>query len=226
MIDLNLLSILVERLRSESIGDPKWIKEKGVYEYQDHSAKVVAVLKLIRAAQGVHSLELLCRAGLFIDFGVIIRCVNDCEAEVYFLLENFPKSSGNVDKFVASFFASSIDGYLSNETNVVQTDKIKSAMVRVLKGSQDEATRKTIDQIYKTFCGYVHANYAHIMEIYGGPQNFNIPGVPSLQQRQIRMEHVELAANSVLHAAAFIAHTIGLKDLHRDIAQSWQQPVA
>jgi hypothetical protein len=223
-MNLNQLSILVEKLRKQAIGEPKWITEKGVYEYQDHSAKVVAVLKIIRAAQGVHALDLLCRSGFFIDFGVIIRCVNDCEAEAYFLLENFPSTTSNVDKFVNSFFANSIDGYLSNQTPPVATEKIKSAMVRVLKGSQDDATRAAIDRIYKTFCGYVHANYAHIMEVYGGSvPDFNITGVPSLQQRQIRMEHVDLAGNGVLHAAAFIAHTLGLKDLHHDIVRSWQQ---
>jgi hypothetical protein len=58
------------------------------------------------------------------------------------------------------------------------------------------------------------------MEIYNGStRDFNLAGVPSSQQRQMRMEHVELAANSVLHAAAFIAHTLGLKDLHHDIVQ-------
>jgi hypothetical protein len=35
------------------------------------------------------------------------------------------------------------------------------------------------------------------------------------------MEGVELAATVVLHAAAFIAHTLGLKDLHHDIVKSW-----
>jgi hypothetical protein len=223
MMNLNLLANLVERLRKEAVGDPKWIKEKGVYEYQEHSAKVVAVLKLIRAAQGVHSLDLLCRSGLFIDFCVIIRCVNDCEAEVYFLMENFPRTSGNVDKFVKSFFASNIYGYLSNEAHPVPMDKIKSAMVRVLNGSQDEATRAIIDRIYKTFCGYAHANYAHIMEIYGGAPDFNISGVPSVQQRQMRIEHVHLAADGVLHAAAFVAHTLNLTGLYHDIVQSWHQ---
>jgi hypothetical protein len=117
MMNLGQLSILVERLRKEAIGEPTWINEKRVYEYQDNSAKVVAVLKVVRAAQGVHTLDLLCRSGMFVDFGVVIRCVFDCEAEVYFLLENFPNTSGKVDKFVNAFFASSIDGYLSNETH-------------------------------------------------------------------------------------------------------------
>jgi len=222
-MNLEKLYILVERLRKEAIGEPKWIPSKEVYEYPDHSAKVVAVLKLTRAAHGIAALNLLCGSGLFIDFGVIIRCVNDCVEEVYFLLEEFPKTSGNVDQFVKSFFESTIDGYLSSETPSVPKQKIRSAVVRVLKDGQDEETRRIIERIYKTFCGYVHANYAHIMEVYNGSTcDFNLAGVPSIQQRQMRMEHVELAANSVLHACAFLAHTLGLKDLHHDIVQSWQ----
>jgi hypothetical protein len=97
-------------------------------------------------------------------------------------------------------------------------------MVRVLKGGQDDETHTKIQNIYKTFSGYVHANYAHIMEIYNGSTlHFSLAGVSSIQQRKMRMEAVELSANSVLHATAFIAHTLGLKDLHRDIVQSWQQ---
>ncbi|MGC2203322.1 MAG: hypothetical protein WA633_24670, partial [Stellaceae bacterium] len=41
------------------------------------------------------------------------------------------------------------------------------------------------------------------------------------RQRQLRMAHVILAANSVLHAAAFIAHTLGMADLHHDIVQEF-----
>jgi len=223
-MNLDRLASLVERLRKEAVGDPQWIKDSGVYEYHDHSAKVVAVLKLVRAAHGVHAIDLLCRAGLFIDFGVIIRCVNDCAEEIYFLLEQFPAASGNVDQFVKAFFESSIEGYLSSETPPVPTKKIRSAAVRVLRGGHDDRTRKIMDNIYKTFCGYVHADYSHVMEVYNGAtRDFNLAGVPSNQQRQMRMEHVELATASVLHAAAFIAHKLGLQDLHYDIALSLGQ---
>jgi hypothetical protein len=217
---LDQLFILVERLRKEAIGEPNRIDEKKVYEYQDHSAKVVAVLKIIRAAQGLTALELLRRRGLFIDFGVIFRCVYDCQAEVYFLLEGFPNTSGNVDQFVKSFFESTIDGHLSKETSSVPTKKIRSANVRFLKDRPDEETRTIMDNIYKTCSGYVHANYAHIMEMYNGQTiDFSLHGVPDLQQRQVRIEHVELAANMVRQAAAFVAHTLGLKDLYHDFLQ-------
>ncbi len=223
-MNLNQLFIFAERLRKEAIGEPNWVEEKGVFEYQNHSAKVVAILKLMRAAQGVNTLDLLCRHGLFIDLGVIFRCVHDCDAEIYFLLERFPETSSTVDQFVNAFFGSTIDEYLSTEIPSVPTKKIRSAMVRVLKNGQDEETHKRIQNIYKTFSGYVHANYAHIMEIYNGStRDFSLAGVSSIQQRAIRMEAVELAANSVVHAAAFIAHTAKLNDLYREIVQSWQQ---
>ena len=94
-------------------------------------------------------------------------------------------------------------------------------MVRVFKGRHDDVMLKLIEKIYKTFCGYVHANYAHTMEVYNGKtRDFNLSGVPSMQQRQMRMEHVELAASAVLRAAEFIADTLDLKDLHHDILQA------
>jgi hypothetical protein len=95
---------LVERLRIEAIGTPEFILETQAYVYKEQSAKVVAVLKIIRATQGLSAMKLLCQSGLFIDFGVTIRCVNDCIDEVYFLLEDFPKTSSNVDRFVKGFF--------------------------------------------------------------------------------------------------------------------------
>jgi hypothetical protein len=52
----------------------------------------------------------------------------------------------------------------------------------------------------------------------GGTCDFNLSGVPSPRQRQMRMAHVILPANS---AAAFIAHTLGMADLYHDIVQKF-----
>lgn len=88
---LENLSILIERLRKEAIGEPQWIAENEVLEYQEHSAKVVAILKLVRAMHGVSSLGLLCSKGLFIDAGAIMRSVNDCTSEIYFFARELPE---------------------------------------------------------------------------------------------------------------------------------------
>jgi hypothetical protein len=150
-MQLDQVFVLVERLRKEAIGEPKWIEDKRVYEYQEQSARVVAILKITRAAQGLPALVLLCSSGFFIDFGAIMRCVNDCAEEVYFLMEDLNNPSTHVDQFVKEFFESTIDDHLLKKTPSVQRDKIRSAVVRVLKDKQDENTRNLMDNIYKTF---------------------------------------------------------------------------
>lgn len=87
-LDLGGLCILIGRLRKSAIGEPHKITETDAFENQNHSAAAVAVLKLVRAAHGLNAMNVLCRSGLFIDFGAIIRCVNDAVDEVYFLLRN------------------------------------------------------------------------------------------------------------------------------------------
>ena len=224
---LDQLFPLVERLRVEAIGTPEFVLGTRAYVYKEQSAKVVAVLKIIRAAQSLSAMKLLCQSGLFIDFGVTIRCINDCLDAVYFLMEEFPKTSGNVDKFVKGFFESEMttDGYRSQTTPAVETTKIRSARVRYLKGAHDDATHKLLERLHKTFSGYVHANCAEIMETFGSPaRNFNLAGIPSVEERQKRMDYVELETDAVLRTASLVAHTLGLNALHQDIARSSQQP--
>lgn len=222
-MDLDLLKTLTERLRAESIGDPEWVESKGVFEYPNQSVEVVTVLKVVRAAQGVHAMDLLCRSGLFVDMGAIYRCVGDCTSEVYFLLENYPKQSSNVQKFLKHFFSKTIDEDLSSEEEHVATKKIHNAMIRSLTGSkQDERIKKSLTNVYKTFSDYIHAGYSHIMENFGGPipnRSFNISGIPSQEQKDIRMQNVIEAYKDVLYAIGHVAHTFGLKELYRDVMQ-------
>ena len=222
-MNLDLLKTLTERLRAESVGDPVWVESKRVFEYSDQSIEVVTVLKLVRAAQGIHALNLLCRSGLFVDVGAIYRCVGDCISEVYFLLENYPEQSSNVKKFLKEFYSKTIDGHLSSEEEHVSTKKIHNAMIRSLTGSdQDERTKKSLTNVYKTFSGYTHAGYSHIMHMYGGPfpnLSFNISGIPSQEQKDMNMQLVIEAYKSVLYAIAYVARTFGLKELYRNVMQ-------
>jgi hypothetical protein len=220
-MDLNILSTLTERLRAESIGDPEWVESKRVFEYSTQSVEVVTVLKVVRAAQGVHALDLLCRSGLFIDMGAIYRCIDDCNSEVYFLLETYPIQSSDVQRFVKAFFATTIDSDLSAKSEYVLTKKIHSAVARAITSmEQHESTQARLSRVYKTFCGYTHANYSNIMEVYGGTYpdlSFNVAGVPSVYQRDAHMEIVEQAYLSVLYALAFIAQKLKLNNLFMEI---------
>ncbi len=222
-MNLDLLKSLVERLRTESIGDPQWVESKGVFEYPHQTVEVVVILKIIRAAQGVHALNVLCREGLFVDMGAIYRCVGDCSAEVYFLLEEYPMQSSNVQKFLREFFSKTIDGHLTANEEPVQTKKIHNAMVRSLTGNeQDERIKQTLTNVYRTFSGYTHAGYSHIMQMYGGSNDnltFNVSGIPSQSQRDMHMQLVTEAYQSLLYDMAYVAQKFNLSILHREIMQ-------
>lgn len=222
-MDLPLLASLIERLRTESVGDPAWISSKTVFEYPDQSLKLAVVLKLVRAAQGVHAMDLLCRNGLFVDMGAIYRCVNDCTWEVYFLLEKYPEQSGNVQQFVKAFFSQTIDNHISSDEEPVQTKKIHAAVVRSLTGrEQDERIKTHLTNVYKTFSGYTHAGYAHIMQMFGPLQQgtFNISGIPSQQQMAMHLQLVEEAYKSTLLAISEASGSFGLEELRREAMQN------
>ena len=220
-MNLKLLANFTERLQSESVGDPDWIESKQVFEYPDQNVEVATVLKLVRAAQGIHALKTLCSAGLFVDMGVIYRCVGDCVAEVYFLLEQYPEQSNNVRQFLKEFFSKTIDGHLSSEENPVLSRKIKNAMMRSLTGgSPNEQVKRSLSNVYRTFSGYVHAGYSHILQMYGGNYpnlSFNISGVPSETQITMHMQLVTEAYKSVLYAIAHSAKKFGLKGLYDEV---------
>jgi len=222
LIDLNKLFSITETLRMQTIGDPVWLPQKNVFEYANQSVQVVAVLKAIRAAQGVKSMHILCENGLLIDMGAIYRCVADCSSEIYFLLEHYPQSSEDVDRFVKAFFETTIDNYSNVQTNYVPVRKIHNAETRILTSLENGAKNRneTAKKVYKAFSGYIHANYSHIMQNCSGTPpdiNFNLAGVPSIQERTKHMQLVDEAYSSVLCSIGFASHKFGLTDLYREI---------
>lgn len=222
-MNLDPVKQFTDRLQAETIGTPEWIKSKQSFEYQNQTIEVVVVLKIIRAVQGLQALTMLCKAGLFVDMGTIYRCVNDSVSEVIFLLEKYPEQSGCVQKFVREFFSKTIDGFLTTEEHSVQTSKIHSAVIRCFSdGKQNEDLKRMIDGMYKTSCGYTHAGYAHIMQMYGGnyPKlTFNLSGISSKEQVNLHMNLVNEAHKAVLYTIALSASKFGLEELYKDVAK-------
>lgn len=222
-MDIDLLSYFIEKLRAETIGDPDWIDSKHVFEYPNQSIEVATVLKMVRAAQGVYALKILCSRGLFVDMGAICRCIGDSIAEVYFLLEEYPEQSSHVKQFLKEFYSKTIDGHLLSQEHPVLSRKIHNAMVRSLTGGiQNEEVKKILTNIYRTFSGYIHAGYAHIMQMYGGSYtnlSFNISGVSSQSQIDTHMQIVAEAYKSVLYVLAHVTQKFGLTKLYNEVIE-------
>jgi hypothetical protein len=221
---LKELSELAEKLRKNVIGDPVLDEDKDVFEYSEKTIEVVVILKLLRAVQGVKSQILLCQNGLFTDMGALHRCVDDCDEEVYFLLEEYPKASEYVDQFIKSFFEHTIDGYDSAKTPAV-SKKIKRSAALSFKRAQivdEELIRQSEKLIrmsqkkYKNLCGYIHADYAPIMATYGGifpNQSFNLLGVSSVPHKELYMQLANLSYITVLRCMSFVCSTFDQKEI-------------
>ena len=224
MSKLHQIQQWTETLQRNVIGEPQFVKERKVFEYPEVTIEVVSVLKLIRAVQSLKSLELLCNNGLFIDMSTIYRCVADCISEIYFLLEKYPKKSRLVKKFISNYSQTTIDQYLASGTEQVLSRKVHNAMARVLsKSGNYYQVGEIIKRIHKTFSGYVHANYSHTMQTYGGSRDnlsFNLGGVQSDSQRLDYFQLVEQTVISVQQVIAFMAGTFEQHELCSEINNS------
>ena len=144
----------------------------------------MAYLKVVRAVQSLQSIRLLQQNGLIIDFYSIGRCIFDCVNEVDFLLEKYPEVSTTAEKFLQNFRESTIDDLLEDGTEAVLSKKIRNAGARVGASENHitfEQAKASLDKTFKIFSSYVHGQYSHIMEIYGGPPTqlkFQAGGIP------------------------------------------------
>jgi hypothetical protein len=215
--ELAILEHWVDRI-GEDLDVPIW--KRDTFVYAKVTAKHVAFLKAVRVIHSLHSLPLLYQRGLFIDAGTIVRCIMDCLNEIYFLLEDYPKTSASVDKFVRYFEATSLIRD-DEKPNAIPSKKIHNAKARILQNYADfNGCRNSIRRIYETFCGYVHSNYPHIMEIYGGPPNdlrFHMAGVPSSREKGKYAVLIEEIIKDAQLTLAFMALKLNLADLFSEI---------
>ncbi len=210
------------------VGAPVFIPDKQVFEFSTVSVEVVAYLKAVRAVQSLKSIRLLIENGLIIDFYTIGRCILDCVTEIDFLLEKYPEVSQAGEKFIQNFREATIDDLLEEGTDVVPSKKIRnaSARVRAKEGytTFDEAKGK-LDRPYKIFSGYVHSQYAYIMEIYGGYPSqwaFKVEGLTSESRKADYWVWIRELDEMVIHSLAYMAKQFSYEPVLREIIQHFE----
>jgi len=193
------------------------------FVYKEVTPKHVAYVKGVRAVSSLHALPLLYEHGLLIDGGTIVRCINEALSEIYFVLENYPATTGTVEKFIEHFLAGSPPSKTKAREHIASR-KVHSAEARTIDhGLNFNDALKSIRVVYETFSGYVHAQYPHVMEIYGGLRDdpkFNTGGVHSAKKLQLYTKVIDETIKSTELAIAFIAFKLGMKELFLDIVQS------
>jgi len=225
MDTLEKIQVWLKAIGAQVVGSPEWVEGNHVFEYSTVSIEVVAYLKAVRAVQSLKSIRLLQANGLIIDFYTIGRCIFDCVTEIDFLLETYPEVSQTVEKFLQNFRKATIDNNLEKGTDIVLSKKIRNASARVwaeeehLTFDQDKAA---LDKIYKIFSEYVHSQYSHIMEIYGGPlneQTFQVGGILSEKRKADYLVWIRELDDLVIHCLAYMAKQFGCHQVLREIIQ-------
>jgi len=131
--------------------------------------------------------------------------------------------SSKIERFIEHFLATEATTD-EKEAHPVASRKIHSAEARIFEEQLNfsDSMRK-VRNVYETFSGYVHSQYPHIMEIYGGrPENlkFNTSGVLSLEKRRFYTQLIDATITSTELAIALIAFKLGMNDLFLEILQS------
>jgi len=193
------------------------------FAYKDVTVKHVAYLKAVRAVSGLHALPVLYEHGLLIDGGTIVRCINEALSEIFFVLENYPAISSKVEGFIEHFLTTQTSTD-EKEARPVASRKIHSAEARVFEEQLNFTdSMKMIRHVYETFSGYVHGQYPHIMEIYGGRAEnlkFSTSGVLSMEKQRFYTLLIDATITSTELAIAFIAFKLGMNDLFLEIRQA------
>jgi hypothetical protein len=213
----------------KELGKPQPVR--GAFTYESPHVKHVCFLKGARIVSGLNALLVLLHEGYLTEMGVLVRTVSDCINDIYFLLENFPKITPEVDKYVSNFFNDiieepEIDENDRKRTHRIKVRKIHASRARLLSEHMNlQIDRDMVYRIYSAYSGYVHAAYPNIMEMYGGSPEprFHLRGMKKMSRvkdwRQIVLEFIR---SSIL-VFGYMAEKYGDEDIVQEIRRTLDQ---
>jgi hypothetical protein len=156
----------------QELGKP--VFRHGTYTYESPTVKHVCLLKAVRIVSGLNALLVLFEAGYATEMGILIRAIGDCMNAIYFLLEHFPDTALEAEKYVSDFFQDIIEepellAEQGKKTYRTKVKKIHASRARLLSEHINfPIDRDLVYKTYSAYSGYVHAAYRNIMEMYGG----------------------------------------------------------
>ncbi|MES2308381.1 MAG: hypothetical protein V4507_05930 [Verrucomicrobiota bacterium] len=169
----------------KGIGSPDW--KDFTMEYDKVMLKHLVFLKLVKMTSFYNAAFLLARNGFVTECYNLLRSAIECVLAIHFVIEKYPNTTDAVGRYLGHFRSTSLlEPERAAKADSVQIKTILEAYARGLAPNEQEAD-KSIKKIYDVFSGYVHANYPHIMEIYGGKNGnwkFHTQGVAGIEKRE------------------------------------------
>lgn len=170
------------------VEQPVSVKDKTYprWRFPNEGVAEAVLLKGVRIISALNTLIILIRGGYVQEMGVIWRTIDEFFVDIAFLLEGFPNKKLSVSQrqFLDDFYQ---EEFNKPENPLESTQKRKTVNRRKMYASIGRAMSEFVEPqqgqelfrtIGKTFSGYVHGAYPHVMELYGGdPPKFHLDGM-------------------------------------------------
>ena len=205
----NLFRITLDELESVfhelegRLESPEFIADKTspMFRNKKKTREIAILLKSARIISGLNASLHLLPKGFVQEIGVICRTIDESYEDILFLLKGYPNELSEIQKkFLDEFYQEEFDNPESplqstQKRNRVPRKKIQAEigriMAEVINPSDGQELFRTIS---KTFSGFVHSAYSHIMDLYGGvPGKFRyhlngMPAPPKINELIVQME--------------------------------------
>lgn len=218
---IDVLKVVIAELDSYA-PRPYFDRQHQSFRHQTKDVQLAAFLKCTRSVSMLNACRVLLEAGHVLEVYTLCRGIDEANDDVSFLL--MPLSAEDEpqrERYLREFYQEEFDVpgkpmESSQKRDRVSRQRIQTALTRV-PGSKPmpvERIRKAVDVIHKTFSGFVHGAYVHIMELYGGtPPRLHINsflGTPKIAECE------ESFVNNVYRtilAVRMVCRSLGYADL-------------
>ena len=145
------------------------------YEKQDHL--LLIFLKGIRYISLLNAAFTLLENGHFQEMYILCRCMDEGFEDAQLFMRPLGENSqlNDIQKTVLEeFYQEEFEDYFASAPDLKNTKRHRTPREKIRKAINSGSLvlppdfKDTASTIYKTFSGYVHGAYPHIMELYGG----------------------------------------------------------
>lgn len=156
------------------------------FRHPQISDSLLVYLKGVKLVSTLNAALILLRHGYTQEIGALCRMADDYGNEIMFLINPLGEDGPSKDqiRMFESFFQEEFDNpdnplASSQDRETVPRRKINAAFGKIVSDELNpHDAQNVLSTIHKTFSGYVHGAYPHIMEMYGGmPPHFHMDGM-------------------------------------------------
>lgn len=188
------------------------------YRYHTLTPSHFCLLRAVRVVSALESCILLWNSGHVQEVGVIGRTIIDFLHDIVFILEEQPSGGlSPIQEKLLNEWAKEplINPAIPFEGTTIRTEvsrqKINAGVARVINVINPHDQQKMLEILEKTYSGYVHANYAQVMEMYGGnPPHFHTRGMQNTPRISEWRGFLTTQLHHALSVFTFMSYRLGL----------------